>query len=466
MPDLISPNPILRSDSYKYTHWLQYPERSEYVYQYWESRGGVFDEIVPFGFAFYLRRYLGTPITQEDIDEAEEMCNAHFGRPGLFNREGWEYILNEYNGYLPLMIKAVPEGTVVPTSNVLMTIENTDPKCYWLPSFMETMLSHMWYSTTVATLSREAKKIIAYWLEESSDSMEGLPFKLHDFGFRGVGLDDLGAIGGAAHLVNFLGTDTFLALSLLRNVYNIDMAGFSIPAAEHSTITSHETEDAAFRQMIKAFGADGIYAVVSDSYDFYDACRRWGTELKDEVLAAGGMLVVRPDSGDPVEVVPNGLKILDEGFGHTVNSKGYKLLNNVRMIQGDGVTLDQINEILRVVVAEGYSADNLAFGMGAGLLQKVNRDNGRFAIKCSSITIDGEDRDVWKKPATDSGKNSKRGRLMLVDNRNGDALPEAPHSFLTLPASGWLKDELRMVYYNGVFSNTDDFSIIRTRAEI
>ncbi len=263
-------NILLKTDSYKASHWLQYRPGTEYISSYIESRGGKWDETVFFGLQIFLKEYLTTPITQEMIDEAAEFWSAH-GEP--FNKDGWEYILKKHGGMLPVRIQAVPEGTVVPTSNVLVQVVNTDPKCFWLTSFLETaLLRAVWYPTTVATNSYQCKKLIWNALEKSSDDPSGeIGFKLHDFGARGVSSGESAAIGGAAHLVNFLGSDTVEGILCARKYYNESMAGFSIPAAEHSTMTSwggEEGEIDAMRNMLRNFAKPGsLVAVVSDSYD-------------------------------------------------------------------------------------------------------------------------------------------------------------------------------------------------------
>lgn len=222
--------------------------------------------------------------------------------------------------------------------------------------------------------------------------------------------------GGAAHLVNFLGTDTMAALTVAHDYYDEPMAGFSIPAAEHSTITSwgKEREADAYRNMLEQFPA-GLVAVVSDSYDIYRACRElWGHQLRAEVCDRAGTLVVRPDSGHPPEVVCRVLRALADAFSYRMNSKGFKVLDDhVRVIQGDGIDAAMLGEVLDAMTEDGWSADNIAFGSGGGLLQKVNRDTCRFAFKCSAIRIGEEWRDVYKQPVTDPSKNSKAGRFDL-----------------------------------------------------
>lgn len=410
-------NILLLTDSYKVSHHKQYPPGTETVYSYFESRGGEFPETVFFGLQYFLAEYVaGVVVTPEKIDAAERIFARHFPGGSFFHRAGWQHIVERHGGQLPIRIRAVAEGSVIPTSNVLMTIENTDPACYWLTNYLETLLVQVWYPCTVATQSRAMKRTIAAALRDTGTPAL-LPYKLHDFGFRGVSSVETAALGGAAHLINFQGTDNLAGLVCAQRHYDADMPGVSIPAAEHSTLTSwgrdHEAD--AYRNMLHQFPA-GFVAVVSDSYDVFNACRSiWGGELKADVLARDGTLVVRPDSGDPPTVVVQVLEILGERFGATTNDKGFKVLDpHVRVIQGDGVDREMLVKILDAVKAARWSADNIAFGSGGGLLQKLNRDTSKYAFKCSSATVRGEERDVFKQPATDRGKSSKRGRLKLL----------------------------------------------------
>ena len=413
-----------------------------------------------FGLQAFIKEYLVYPITWNDIDEAEAIILAH-GEP--FNREGWEYIMKKYDGYLPVEIKAVPEGTVVPVHNVLVSIINTDPKCYWLTSFLETaLLRAVWYPTTVATNSREIKKVILDALERTGTPAD-IGFKLHDFGARGVSSLESAGIGGAAHLVNFMGTDTVEALLFARRYYGADMAGFSVPAMEHSTVTSwgREHEVDAYRNMVKKNGVvDGIVSAVSDSYDIYEACHLWGTELKQDILDSGATLVVRPDSGHPATVVHDCMCILAEHFGYTTNEKGYDVLNNVRILQGDGINIESIKEILEVLEASNFSADNVVFGQGGALLQIVNRDDQKFAMKASAIRVNGEWRDVFKDPITDPGKRSKKGRLKLIRTEDGTLTTIRDTAAMSYP------DQLKTVFIEGNTTLDQTFAEIRERAQI
>ncbi len=464
-------NLLLNTDSYKASHWLQYPPGTDATFFYVESRGGIYDRTVFFGLQAILKEYLTKPITHADVDEARDLFAAH-GEP--FNESGWRDIVDRHGGFLPIRIRAVPEGTVVPTHNALMTIESTDPKAYWVPSYLETMLLRIWYPVTVATVSWHVKQTIRQFLERTSDDVEGqLPFKLHDFGSRGVSSLESAAIGGASHLVNFLGTDTVSGLRLASAYYHEAMAGFSIPAAEHSTITAwgREREVDAYRNMLTQFSKPGsIFAVVSDSYDIFHAIREhWGKTLKDEVIQSGGTLVVRPDSGDPVAVVHQCLELLDEAFGHIVNSKGFKVLNHVRVIQGDGVNPTSIRAILERITSAGYATDNLAFGMGGALLQRLDRDTQKFALKCSAARVDGKWIDVYKDPITDKGKQSKRGRMTLLQHREYGTFRTVPvpadaESLADIQKPMGFDDAMVTIWEDGKLVHDWTFAEVRSRA--
>jgi nicotinamide phosphoribosyltransferase len=465
-------NLLLNTDSYKASHWLQYPPDTDATFFYVESRGGLYDRTVFFGLQAILKEYLARPITHADVDEARDLFAAH-GEP--FNESGWRYIVDRHGGLLPLRIRAVPEGTVVPTHQALVTIESTDPQAYWVPSYIETLLLRLWYPVTVATISWHAKQTIRQFLERTSDDPVGqLPFKLHDFGARGVSSAESAALGGAAHLVNFMGTDTVSGLLAAKAYYHEPVAGFSIPAAEHSTITSwgREREVDAYRNMLQRFAKPGaIVAVVSDSYDIFHAIREhWGKTLKDEVIASGATVVIRPDSGDPVAVVHQCLELLDEAFGHTVNAKGFKVLNHVRVIQGDGINPNSIRAILERVTSAGYATDNVAFGMGGALLQQLNRDTQKFALKCSAARVGGRWIDVYKEPVTDKGKMSKRGRMTLLQHREYGTFKTVP----VPPEAGSLdeivkplgyEDALVTVWEDGRIVTDHTFAEVRARAD-
>jgi nicotinamide phosphoribosyltransferase len=420
-------NLTLMTDSYKLGHFKQYPKGTSKVYSYLESRGGVYEGSLFFGLQYYLQEYLeGVRVTQRDIEKADIFCKQHFANEHNFNREGWEYIVKEHRGILPVRIKAVKEGTYVPTRNVLMTIENTDPKCFWLTNVLETLLMKLWYTITISTNSFEAKKIIYKHMvqtgcEDLIDDM--INFMLHDFGYRGVSSEEQAELGGASHLVNFMGTDTVAGILMLMDYYDSGMAGFSVGASEHSVACNFgkDKEEEYFLNMIENAYPTGIVSIVSDTYDVYNFVETMSKKFKDKILAREGKVVFRPDSGDPIEVNLRLIKILEDVFG-TTEVNGFKRLPaQVGIIQGDGIDLDMIDRFYSAMAARGYAASNWVLGSGGGLLQKFDRDTQKFAIKASygekelpsGVTVGFP---VQKDPITSKGKKSKAGKLKLVKN--------------------------------------------------
>ena len=464
---------LFDTDSYKVSMWKQYPAGTEYVYSYITARGGIYDKGVFFGAQSFIKEVLAKPVLREDVELAKVFWEAH-GEP--FNYDGWMHIVEKYNGYLPLMVKTLDEGLVVPVGTVLATVVNTDPQVPWLTTWVETaFLRAIWYGTTVATQSWSIKQVIKQYLVMSGD-VGGLPFKLHDFGSRGVSSKESAVLGGMAHLVNFMGTDTAVAILGAARYYGADVknTAFSIPAAEHSTITSwgRGNEALAYRNMVLRFSKEGsIYAVVSDSYDIFNAVENiWGKELANLVREKKGTLVIRPDSGDPVEVLPKLLTSLYKNFGGVKNDKGYIVLNNVRLIWGDGINERSIRSILRMVVdVMGFSADNIAFGMGGALLQIVNRDTMKFAMKASAAGIRGtraglggdieelEWVDVFKDPITDAGKASMKGRFSVV-------VEDGQYKNVPMIQTGE-GDQLKVRIVNGHPTNELSFAEVRANSE-
>jgi nicotinamide phosphoribosyltransferase len=416
-------NIVTLSDSYKMNHFKMYPSDTEYVYSYFEARKGAqYDKTVFFGLQALLKEYfVGTVVTKEDVDRAEKLITQHI--PGVdFNRSRWDYIVDELDGKLPIEIQAVPEGTVVPVDNVLFTIVNTDPKCFWLVGHLETVLTHVWQGSTVATKSYYTKELLIEGLEKTCDdgaNFGGLGYMLHDFGYRGVSSVESACWGGMGHLVNFMGTDTIIALEGAQQFYNAsDVVAYSVSATEHSVMTSRgrEGEIEVIEDLLENYPT-GILSVVSDSYDIYNCVQNiYGKgEIKEKILNRDGKFVVRPDSGEPVETMRRLLDLLGESFGYTTNEKGYKVLNpKVGLIWGDGIDVDGIQAIVDMAINEGWSVENLVFGMGGGLLQKINRDTQRFAFKSSAQCRSGVWHDIFKDPI-DSSKRSKKGLLKLIE---------------------------------------------------
>lgn len=464
---------ILKTDSYKLNHWNQYPAGTEYVYSYFESRNGaMFDETPLFGLQAILKKYLvGVVVTKEDIDDAEKLAEAHFGSKAFFNRKGWEHILNKHGGKLPLRIKAVPEGTPVTKSNILMSVENTDPKCGWLTNYVESILTHVWYPSTVAALSRHTKRMIKGYLEQTSDNLGGLNFMLHDFGYRGVSSDESSEFGGAAHLINFLGTDTVPAIKFLNRYYGAEYKdiAYSVAATEHSIMTAlgRNGEVDVVEKLLKEY-PKGILSVVSDSYDIYNFVENIVCKIfKNDILNRDGIFVIRPDSVSPIHPTPEGQMVwiaqtLANNLGYTMNSKGYMVINpKVRILWGDGIDIKGIEKILEALKNAGFSAENVAtFGMGGGLLQKVNRDTQRFAFKSSAQCRNGNWYDVYKEPK-DLSKISKKGKLVLHKTKNGYATLNEKDMF-----ANEHPDVLQTVFENGELVKEYTLAEVRENAKL
>jgi nicotinamide phosphoribosyltransferase len=482
-------NLVLMGDAYKYSHHKFYEENTTTVYSYMESRGGRFSETVWYGLEMFIKEYLeGVAFTQEELDEAYEYLGTElgvFGRDDVFDKSKFQYIIDVHGGKLPVRIKAVPEGAVVGVKNVLMTIENTDPNCYWLTNFLETIMMQLWYPITVATLSREVKKIVTEYYDKTvslpGDIMRvAVEFVLNDFGFRGVSSVQSAGIGGSAHLINFMGSDTTVASKRICEYYNTNTVfGKSVPATEHSIMTmkGEEGEVEMMKRVLEQYPT-GIVACVSDSYHILRACSEyWGTELRDLVLSRpatpGNQLVIRPDSGHVINTLKEVFAILFDKFGYTVNDKGFKVLPpQVRVIQGDGVNINSIIEIYQELTSLGISAENIVFGMGGKLLQAdINRDTQNFATKACFAVVNGEHRDLVKSPTEvdengelqPSFKKSKQGRLKLVRHYANGKYYTVTSLEDTYVES---RDELRTVFENGKLLIETTFEDIRHRARI
>lgn len=459
---------ITLTDSYKFTHHKMMSKNTTANYAYWEARlGAKFSETLFFGLQYFMKEYLeGKVVTQKAIERAAQLSAAHFLNDKVFNREMWEYIVQKYNGHLPIRIRAVPEGTVVPINNVMMTVETTEDNHILAPltNHLETLLSQVWAPTTVATLSREVKKVIMKYLKNTSTNPDAINFALHDFGFRGVSSVEGAGVLGAGHLINFLGTDTVKALEVANEYYNApyEGLGYSVPASEHSVMTAHgRAGEADIVDLIFQEYPEGIVSLVGDSYDIYNFTENIiGGRFREQILARNGKVVVRPDSGNPESVTHRVLEILGEKFGATTNTKGYKVLNpKVGVLWGDGIDINGIRDILDYMQVRGWAADNLVFGMGGGLLQKVNRDTQRFAFKSSAQKRDGTWYDVFKDPL-EGGKTSKKGRLALV------AKEGKMTTVLESEAGQYGVDQLQTVFENGFIMKEYSFADVRNNAKM
>ena len=465
---MIENNICLLTDSYKFTHHYLYPKGTEKIYSYLESRTGAeFNKTIFYGLQYILKKYLvGNVVSEEKVLEAEKLVDAHIA-PGIFNTDDWMYIARELDGKLPIEIKAVAEGSPVNVGNVLMTVENTDKRAYWLPNYLESLLLQVWYPSTIATLSAEVKKLCNFYLDVTGSSKDNLNFMLHDFGYRGASSTESSRLAGSAHLLSFSGTDTVPSLAIPANYYNTDeIQGFSVQATEHSVMTAMGP-DGEMEQAINVVqnAHDGILSIVIDSYNYKNflenACIK-GHALNDEInnflnKAEGNKVVFRPDSGEPISTTIDCLEIIEKGFGTHKTDKGYKIFNeNIGLLWGDGLDYQKIRDILFGIKAQGWAAENLIFGMGGGLHTAVNRDTQRNAFKCSAQLREGKWIDIFKKPL-DTSKKSKKGRLKLLVNDNFE--------YKTVPIESEGEDQLRTVFKNGELLIDDSFEDIKKRTE-
>lgn len=440
----------LATDGYKLSHWNMYPEGTEIVYSYAECRGNSeYDTIVFFGLQPYLIGLASADIRQF-ADLMAEVSLDYFGSESVINVEGWKRLAEVHGNRLPLKIKALPEGTICRPGEVLFTIENTDPEFFWLTNYIEAYISKVWYPMTVATVSRSVKEAYAKALYETTGSLDGLEWKLHDFGYRGVSSEESAMLGGMAHLVNFQGTDTLAAIAGAATWYDVDtlhgIAG-SVPATEHSVMTAYGREGEAimFGELLDKYPT-GVLSVVADSYDVYNFVSNIVCDTyKQQILDRNGTLVVRPDSNTPRHPNPEDQVLwiyeeLWEAFGGTVTEQGYMMLNpKVNVLWGDGIGPDGIVKIIDRLVESGFVPTFVA-GMGGGLLQKVNRDTLSFAIKSSAQRRNGDWFDIVKDPL-DKSKKSKTGRF--EDRSYG----------------------LETVFLNGEIVNPQNFYIIKDLAD-
>lgn len=398
-------------DSYKFTHFMSYPKDMTYLKSYMVARGGYLlqDAIKFYGFPYYIQLLNNWIVTNEQIEFAQEKAKAH-GIP--FNYEGWKRVVDVHDGRLPLLIKALKEGTIIPSNHVLATVESTDPELAWLTSWVEPLLLKVWYPTTIATKSLYVYNLLKKWHDISVDDPGAIDFAYHNFGDRGSSSVESSLIGAAAHLSVFKGTDNFIAVAA-------GCEGYSIPATEHSTMTSmgRDGEFQLIENYLEQFKGWPMVACVLDSYNIYEAVEYVTTHLKDRIESPEyPIFVIRPDSGSPVDVVGAILSKMEQnGVRSHLNSKGYKVFDKFRIIWGDGVTPITIEQIVKYVVKRGYAANNIAFGSGGDLMQNCTRDTLKFAFKaCCAALGDGVKYPISKDPITDEGKKSLAGDLTLV----------------------------------------------------
>jgi len=479
-------NPLLASDVYKMGHMEQYAPGTTKVYSHLVARSNKqFDKTVFFGLQYYLDAYLKTPLEPWMAEEFLHYRNRILGASSPVVEQKIRALCDL--GYWPIRIKAVPEGSVMPVRNVLMTIENTLPEFYWTVGFVESLILKLWYPITVASCCYKYRRLVDHYFAETvAEEQQFLrEFTVHDFGYRGDSSEEGAAISGAAHLLSFSGSDTVPALPFLDRYYNPGDADdnstlprdlmLSVPASEHSVMCSfgREDEKAAFHHMLDTYPS-GIVSIVSDTYNVYRVLTEFAEDLKPRILEREGKVVFRPDSGDPENIIcgdplaPSGtpeqkgaIRLLEEMFGSTLNDKGYHILNpKVGLIYGDGMYYERYARTLQRMREMGFAASNLVIGVG-GILRNHSRDTLGFAMKATYVEVDGEARAIEKDPVTDHSKKSLKGLLRLeLDDRLQFVTydQQSPEE-----ADGGL---LRTVFENGrILRRTDIMSVRRVIEE-
>ena len=484
-------NPLLATDFYKVGHYKQYPKGTKQVWSNWtprKSRVPDADGVVHFGLQYFVEKYLKEAF-----------------RDGFFERR-WDRVVHEYRavlhdclgipnadlshierlhelGYLPLEIWGLPEGTLVSFGVPSVVITNTDPDFYWLPNYLETLMSNvLWKASTSATTARRYLKICRKYAKEFNGNLDHIPFQCHDFSMRGMsGLEDA-ILSGMGHLTCFGGTDTIPAILAAyeyygENLTSLSPIGGSVPATEHSVMSagSKDGEFETFKRLITEVYPTGIVSIVSDTWDLWKVCTEYLPRLKDEILSRDGLVVIRPDSGDPVKIVtgdvdmefaPNTyntrshpayygvLRLLKMVFGETGG-----VLNKVRVIYGDSITPERCKAILEKTVQMGLSPANVVLGVGSYTYTYVTRDTYGFAMKATAVrTASGEVVPIWKAPVTDDGTKVSHKGIVAPFWEGGKLVWRDG-----LAPNDLAQSALRRVFFNGAVSVTDDIINIRQR---
>lgn len=518
------PAPLLL-DSYKSSHRKQYSPNTEVIYSTWtprKSRESDINKVVVFGIQAFIQDYLVELFNQtffyrkkEDVIPVIKEIMQNY--TGDSDTSHWEALHDL--GYLPLEIRALPEGTLCPIRCPMATIENTKPEFYWLTNFIETVFStEVWKPMTSATIALQYRKILDSYAEKTCDNNDHVDYQGHDFSLRGMAGVDAGLSSGAGHLVSFKGSDTIPAVFWIEKYYqtkNINgSVAASIPATEHSVAETNiieleeqfknsedprlEAERAYLGRLLNDVYPSGFFSYVSDTYNLWDVCTKVLPSHKDKIMSRDGRVVVRPDSGDPVDILcgyntktffddyrgidkpvrlrdesdtpyyneinKGVIELLWETFGGTVNSKGYKVLDShIGCIYGDAITLERAEEICKRLEKKGFASSNVVLGIGSYTYNMNTRDTFGFALKTTYGVVGGKELLLYKDPITDDGtKKSQKGRVIVLRDENGNL------TYIdNLYKSEWEKrvnsgeDELRTVFKDSEIMNTQSFDMVR-----
>ena len=482
-------NPLLLTDGYKTGHHQQYPKGTTLVYSNFTPRSNKYapkgcDQVVSFG----------QQMVMKQIHEAFEKEFFHQPKEhvcGEMKRELSMYLNTDYDvshfealwdlQYLPITVKALPEGTLVPIKVPVLTIYNTHPDFYWVTNYLETILSNLlWKPMTSATIAHQYRKVLTKW-QEKTDAEKSwfIDWQGHDFSMRGMDSIEAVISSGVAHLTSFMGSDSLPAIYGARKYYGAEgpVAG-SVNATEHSVMCAGGKEDEVetFRRLLETYPT-GILSVVSDTWDLWKVCTEHVVTLREEIMTRDGKLVIRPDSGDPVDILcgletsmlheysledpqyKGVIELLWDVFGGTVNEQGYKVLDpHIGAIYGDSITIDRADEICARLEAKGFASTNVVLGIGSFTYQYNTRDTFGFAMKATYVEVNGEAREIFKDPITDDG--TKKSATGLLSVHNGDG------SYVLIDRTNWLGEDsgdLQVIYHNGQFKNTTTLDEIRKR---
>ncbi|MGR3218955.1 MAG: nicotinate phosphoribosyltransferase [Candidatus Anammoxibacter sp.] len=477
----------LLCDFYKISHREQYPDKTQLIYSTWtprETRIKGIDQVVVFGIQGFIQKYLINYFTDNffNIDMAHVL--ADYERVlkhslGIKNPDTSHIEALHSLGYLPLLIKALPEGSLCPIRIPMLTVQNTKDEFFWLTNYIETLMScQLWQPCTSATLSLQYRKLLDRYAMETVGNNEHVKFQGHDFSMRGMSSLESACLSGSAHLTSFVGTDSIPAILYLEEYYNTniekELVGTSIPATEHSVMCAHgQDEYESFRHIVEDVYPDGLVSIVSDTWDLWEVINNVIRKLKPSILRRNGKVVLRPDSGDPVKIICGDdsichdiskrkgvIELLWDIFGGTTNALGYKELDShIGAIYGDAITLERCEEICQRLKDKGFASSNIVFGIGSFTYQYNTRDTFGFAMKSTLCVIDGKEHLIFKDPVTDNGVKKSLKGAVYVDKREGVYRVQDGLSI------GDFSGYLRVVFKNGKAFNIVKLKDIRSALE-
>ena len=481
-------NPLLYTDGYKVDHRRQYPEGTTLVYSNWtprKSRIDGVDKVVFFGLQYFIKKYMIEDFNRNFFNQPKkEICKRYSRRINNYlgeNQVGIEHIEALHDlGYLPMIIKALPEGVEVPIRVPMLTMYNTKPEFFWLTNYFETLLSTtLWMPCNSATIAKQYRTILDAYAKETSSIPEFVDWQGHDFSMRGMAGLEAAVLSASGHLLSFTGTDTIPSIDFLETYYNADseneLVGGSVAATEHSVMCmgTNSGEEETFKRLITEVYPNGIVSIVSDTWDLWKVLTEYLPNLKHEVLAREGKVVIRPDSGDPVNIIcgnPNGkteeekkgvIELLWNIFGGTTNRKGYKELDShIGAIYGDSITLERATQICKRLKQKGFASTNIVLGIGSFTYQYNTRDTFGFAMKATYGEVNGEGREIYKDPITDDGTKKSAKGLIKIEKQHG--------VYQLIDQVYWEEEkqgELKEVYRDGKLLVGDTLNNIRTRVK-